>query len=278
MRLKKYLFTPGPTPVPPEVLAALAEPVIHHRGPDFRPVYERCLARLREVFRTEKEVLLFGGSGTRRVRVGGREPRLARRAGARRLAGSFGERWVGAGHGLRRRRRSPALRLGRDPERGRRRARGCASAGRRPSSSCTPRRRPASSLDVQALAAAREGSRSARRRRRGLEPRRRAARDRRVGPRRRRLRLAEGADDAAGARALRGLAAAWRVGRPATSPRFYWDWEKHAQGAGRSSTRRSRRRSRSSSRSTSRSGCCSRRASRPPSTGTCASAAPAAPA
>jgi serine---pyruvate transaminase len=35
---KRYLFTPGPTPVPPQVLAALAAPVVHHRGSDFRPV------------------------------------------------------------------------------------------------------------------------------------------------------------------------------------------------------------------------------------------------
>ena len=32
---KRYLFTPGPTPVPPEVLAATAEPIVHHRGLDF---------------------------------------------------------------------------------------------------------------------------------------------------------------------------------------------------------------------------------------------------
>src|ERR671932_353805 len=37
---KQYLMTPGPTPVPPQVLAALAEPIVHHRGPDFRPTYE----------------------------------------------------------------------------------------------------------------------------------------------------------------------------------------------------------------------------------------------
>src|SRR5439155_1009013 len=61
---KKYLFTPGPTPVPPQVLAALAEPVVHHRSPDFKPIYERCLARLREVCRTERDVLLFAASGT----------------------------------------------------------------------------------------------------------------------------------------------------------------------------------------------------------------------
>ena len=32
---KKYLMTPGPTPVPSEVLLAQARPMIHHRTPDF---------------------------------------------------------------------------------------------------------------------------------------------------------------------------------------------------------------------------------------------------
>src|SRR5919205_3272939 len=61
---KRYLMTPGPTPAPPEVLAAIAQPVIHHRGPDFKRLYSECLTRLREIFRTESEVLVFGGSGT----------------------------------------------------------------------------------------------------------------------------------------------------------------------------------------------------------------------
>ena len=91
---KRYLFTPGPTPVPPEVLAVLAEPVVHHRGPDFQPVYERCLARLREVFRTEHDVLLFTASGT-----GAFESAVANLTvpGERSLvvsAGNFGERWA----------------------------------------------------------------------------------------------------------------------------------------------------------------------------------------
>src|SRR2546427_1111336 len=90
---KKYLSTPGPTPVPPHVLAALAEPVVHHRSPDFRPIYERCLARLREVCRTERDVLLFGASGT-----GAFESAVANLVspGERHLvvsAGGFGERW-----------------------------------------------------------------------------------------------------------------------------------------------------------------------------------------
>jgi aspartate aminotransferase-like enzyme len=91
---KRYLFTPGPTPVPPEVLAAVGAPVLHHRSPDFLPVYERVLTRLREVFRTESDVLLFGASGTGAFEsavanlVSPGEPHLVV------SAGSFGERWV----------------------------------------------------------------------------------------------------------------------------------------------------------------------------------------
>jgi aspartate aminotransferase-like enzyme len=90
---KRYLFTPGPTPVPPEVLSAMAQPVVHHRSSDFRRLYERCLARLREVFRTERDVLLFTASGT-----GAMESAVANlcNAGDRVLvvtAGYFGERW-----------------------------------------------------------------------------------------------------------------------------------------------------------------------------------------
>jgi serine---pyruvate transaminase len=94
MAQKRYLFTPGPTPVPPQVLAALAEPVLHHRAPDFREVYARVLGRLKEVHRTESDVLLFTSSGT-----GAFESAIANLTspGDRVLAvsaGSFGERWA----------------------------------------------------------------------------------------------------------------------------------------------------------------------------------------
>jgi len=87
-------MTPGPTPAPPEVLAAIAQPVIHHRGPDYREVYARVLARLREVFRTEQEVLLFGGSGSGAMEsavanlVSPGDPVLVV------SGGYFGERWA----------------------------------------------------------------------------------------------------------------------------------------------------------------------------------------
>ena len=91
---KRYLFTPGPTPVPPAVLAAGAEPIVHHRGPDFREVYASTLGRLKDVFRTSSDVLLFTASGT-----GAMESAVANLAApGDRVAvvshGSFGERWI----------------------------------------------------------------------------------------------------------------------------------------------------------------------------------------
>jgi serine---pyruvate transaminase len=86
-------MAPGPTPVPPEVLAASAEPVIHHRGPDFRELMLRVLARLQEVCRTQNDVLLFTGSGSAAF-----ESAIVNllSPGERVLvvtAGAFGDRW-----------------------------------------------------------------------------------------------------------------------------------------------------------------------------------------
>jgi serine---pyruvate transaminase len=92
---KRYLFTPGPTPVPPEVLEAMSRPIIHHRSSDFRTILASCLARLAQVYRTEGDVLLYTASGT-----GGMESAVSNltRPGDRVVvvsAGYFGERWVG---------------------------------------------------------------------------------------------------------------------------------------------------------------------------------------
>jgi aspartate aminotransferase-like enzyme len=91
---KRYLFTPGPTPVPPEVLEAMSRPILHHRSSDFRKILERCLVRLAQVYRTDGDVLLYTASGT-----GGMESAVSNltRPGDRVVvvsAGYFGERWV----------------------------------------------------------------------------------------------------------------------------------------------------------------------------------------
>jgi aspartate aminotransferase-like enzyme len=92
---KRYLMTPGPTPVPPQVAAALSLPMVHHRAPEFRELLTGLLARLRQVFRTESDVLLYAGSGT--ACMDGAVANLCS-PGDRVLvvsAGNFGERWIG---------------------------------------------------------------------------------------------------------------------------------------------------------------------------------------
>lgn len=91
---KRYLMAPGPTPVPPEVLAAGAQPVLHHRGLDFRELMLRCLERLQEIYRTKNDVLLFTASGS-----GAFESAVVNllSPGERVLAvsaGEFGDRWA----------------------------------------------------------------------------------------------------------------------------------------------------------------------------------------
>ena len=62
--LKRFLLTPGPTPVPPEVLSALGEPVVHHRAPRFTEILKEVVAGLKRVYQTENDVLVFSSSGT----------------------------------------------------------------------------------------------------------------------------------------------------------------------------------------------------------------------
>lgn len=61
---KKYLMTPGPTPVPAEVLLTQAAPIIHHRTPDFSAAFAEAIKGLKYVFQTEGDALLFACSGT----------------------------------------------------------------------------------------------------------------------------------------------------------------------------------------------------------------------
>jgi aspartate aminotransferase-like enzyme len=63
--MNKYrLMSPGPTPVPPEVSAAGALPVIHHRTPEFGEVFTRVNENLKRVFLTENDVFTYAASGT----------------------------------------------------------------------------------------------------------------------------------------------------------------------------------------------------------------------
>ena len=63
-------MTPGPTSVPPEVLAALSEPVTHHRTPEFRAILEQLQQDLGWIFQTSQPVCILTGSGTAGLEAG----------------------------------------------------------------------------------------------------------------------------------------------------------------------------------------------------------------
>ncbi|MBA2441086.1 MAG: alanine--glyoxylate aminotransferase family protein [Rubrobacter sp.] len=63
--MNKYrLMSPGPTPIPPEVSAAGALPIIHHRTPEFGEVFTRVNENLKRVFLTENDIFTYAASGT----------------------------------------------------------------------------------------------------------------------------------------------------------------------------------------------------------------------
>jgi aspartate aminotransferase-like enzyme len=62
--MKQYLLAPGPTPVPPVVLQAMAQPMIHHRTPEYERLFEEVRRDLRLLFQCTQDVLMFAASGT----------------------------------------------------------------------------------------------------------------------------------------------------------------------------------------------------------------------
>ncbi|MBI4572818.1 MAG: alanine--glyoxylate aminotransferase family protein [candidate division NC10 bacterium] len=62
--MKRYLLAPGPTPIPPEVLQAMALPIIHHRTPEYEAIFAEVRRDLRLLFQCQSEVLMFAASGS----------------------------------------------------------------------------------------------------------------------------------------------------------------------------------------------------------------------
>ena len=58
------LRLPGPTAVPERVRQATALPVLNHRGDEFKAMLTECQERLKPIFGTANDVLIFAGSGT----------------------------------------------------------------------------------------------------------------------------------------------------------------------------------------------------------------------
>jgi aspartate aminotransferase-like enzyme len=93
MLLKNRLFTPGPTPILPAAQTAMASFAMHHRTADFRALYTRVLADIKDFIGTRNDVVVLASSGT-----GAMEGSVSNLTspGDKVLvltAGKFGERW-----------------------------------------------------------------------------------------------------------------------------------------------------------------------------------------
>src|SRR5690349_22621428 len=93
MLRKNRLFTPGPTPILPAAQTAMASFSLHHRTADFRALFSRVLADMKDFIGTKNDVLVLASSGT-----GVMEGSVSNLTspGDKVLvltAGKFGERW-----------------------------------------------------------------------------------------------------------------------------------------------------------------------------------------
>lgn len=90
---KRYLFTPGPVAVAPRVLLTQAQPITHHRLPEFSQILREIRTNLKYLFQTQEEVYFFASSGT-----GAMEAALVNLFSPEDTVivvegGKFGERW-----------------------------------------------------------------------------------------------------------------------------------------------------------------------------------------
>ncbi|HEX9822056.1 MAG TPA: alanine--glyoxylate aminotransferase family protein [Methylomirabilota bacterium] len=93
--MKKYqLMAPGPTPVPSEVLLAMAQPMIHHRTPEYEALFVEVRAGLKRLFQTSQEVIPLACSGTGAMEAAVVNTLSAGDTVAVVVAGKFGERWL----------------------------------------------------------------------------------------------------------------------------------------------------------------------------------------
>jgi aspartate aminotransferase-like enzyme len=92
MVIKKYLMTPGPTPIPSFVNISM-QSLIHHRTDEFREVIHSCRKMLKEYFQTQNEVAIFTSSGTGAMEASISNTMCAGDKIVTVEGGKFGERW-----------------------------------------------------------------------------------------------------------------------------------------------------------------------------------------
>jgi aspartate aminotransferase-like enzyme len=94
MLRKNRLFTPGPTPLLPAAQTAMASFTAHHRTADFRALFQRALADLKEFIGTRNDVLVLACSGTGMMEASVSNLTSPGDQVLVLTAGKFGERWT----------------------------------------------------------------------------------------------------------------------------------------------------------------------------------------
>ncbi len=61
---KKYLLVPGPAPVPEHVALEMAQPMVHHRTPQFSKIFGEAAEAAKYLFQTQQDVLILAATGT----------------------------------------------------------------------------------------------------------------------------------------------------------------------------------------------------------------------
>jgi aspartate aminotransferase-like enzyme len=95
MLRKNRLFTPGPTPLLPAAQTAMASFTAHHRTADFKALYQRVLADMKDFVGTKSDVLVLACSGTGVMEASVSNLTSPGDQVLVLTAGKFGERWTG---------------------------------------------------------------------------------------------------------------------------------------------------------------------------------------
>jgi aspartate aminotransferase-like enzyme len=90
---KYYLMAPGPTPVPDNVRLAMAQPMLHHRTPEYEALFIEIAAGLKRLFQTAQDVIPFACSGTGALEAAVVNTLSPGDAVVLLRAGKFAERW-----------------------------------------------------------------------------------------------------------------------------------------------------------------------------------------
>jgi aspartate aminotransferase-like enzyme len=91
---KNYLLTPGPTPLPPQVMEAMSRQIIHHRTPQFQAILKEATEGLKYVFQTKNDVFILTSSGTGAMEAAVINTLSPQDTALVVQAGKFGERWT----------------------------------------------------------------------------------------------------------------------------------------------------------------------------------------